>query len=149
MALISGVVAGVDLGLDRAEVRFAGELRLGTAADVRRVLTKLLAAHGQVVVDLTGFRLTWPPAAQVFGAALATAGGWPAARTVLFGADPTTAAELDRQRVTRSVPLVADRTAAHARLGTRPEAVSRHLRLPADATAPRTLSPGPNATSPG
>jgi anti-sigma regulatory factor (Ser/Thr protein kinase) len=137
MALISGVVAGLDIAVDRAEVRFAGELRLGTAADVRRVLAKLLTSYNQVVVDLTGFRLTWPPAAHVFGAALAAAGGWPAARMVLFGADPTTAAELERQRVTRRVPLVTDRAAAHVRLGTRPDAVARHVRLGAEVTAPR------------
>jgi hypothetical protein len=135
--LVSGVVAGLSVTPDRAEVRLAGELRLGTVPDVRRVLGKLLASHPEVLVDLVDFRLAWAPGVGVFSSALVTAGGWPAARLVLFGADPRMAAELDRQRVTRTVPLAADLAAARQRLLTRPETVTRHLQLPPEPGAPR------------
>ncbi len=136
--VISAVVAGLDLSPDRAEVRLTGELRLGSVPEVRRVLGKLLASHRELLVDLSDIRLTWGPAAQVFGAALAGAGGWPVAHIVLFGADPRMAAELHSQRITRTVPLATDRAAARERLRTRPDAVTRHLRLPPEVGAPRT-----------
>ncbi|MCO1654613.1 ATP-binding protein [Pseudonocardia humida] len=135
--LISAVVAGLEVDPDRAEVHLAGELRLGTAPDVRRVLAKLLASHRRLLVDLSGFRLAWEPAAGVFSTALATAGGWPAAHLVLYAAEPRMATELHRRRITRTVPLVADRAAARQRLLTRPDTVSRHLHLPPEPTSPR------------
>jgi hypothetical protein len=74
-----GVVAGLDLEPDRAVVRFAGQLTLRISADVRRVLAKLLASRGEVLVDLSSFRLAWQPAALVFATALSRAGGGPPA----------------------------------------------------------------------
>jgi anti-sigma regulatory factor (Ser/Thr protein kinase) len=134
---VSAVVAALAVTPDRAEVRLTGELSPGTAPEVRRVVGELLAAYPGVLVDLSDLRLAWPPGADVFSAALAAAGGWPAARMVLFGADPRMAAELDRRGVPGTVPLVADRAAARLRLPTRPDAVVRHLRLPPELDAPR------------
>jgi anti-sigma regulatory factor (Ser/Thr protein kinase) len=134
----SGVVAGLDLEPDRAVVRFAGQLTLRTSADVRRVLAKLLASHGEVLVDLSSFRLAWQPAARVFATALSRAGGWPAGRLVLFGADPVMAAELRASGATRTVPLVSDLAVARAQARVRPETVARRLRLQPSLAAPRT-----------
>jgi anti-anti-sigma regulatory factor len=134
---VSGVVVDLAITPDGAEVRLSGELRLGTAPDIRRVLGKVLASHRGVLVDLTDLRLAWAPGAGVFSSALAAAGGWPDAHIVLFGADPAMATELDRRRITRTVPLAADRAAARQRLLGRPDAVTRHLRLPPEPGAPR------------
>ena len=49
------------------------------------------------MVDLSGLRLTWLPAAQVFPSTLSALGGWPRTRMVLFGAGrpPAVARQLD------------------------------------------------------
>jgi hypothetical protein len=73
--VVGGVVAGLDLEPDRAVVRFAGQLTLRTSGDVRQVLVKLLASHGEVLVDLSSFRLARNPAAHVFATALSRSGG--------------------------------------------------------------------------
>ncbi|HXV94164.1 MAG TPA: hypothetical protein VD813_12750, partial [Pseudonocardia sp.] len=135
--MLSGVVAGLDTEPDLAVVRLSGELRMGTLPDVRRVLGKLLATHGRVLVDLSRFRVAWRPALQVFPSVFADAGGWPSVHLVLFGADPAMHHELHALRVPESVPLVADEATAQRRLEYRPDHVSRRRDLPADAHAPR------------
>jgi anti-sigma regulatory factor (Ser/Thr protein kinase) len=137
---VTGVVAGlwseVEAHADHDVLRLRGGLSLATVPRVRAALAKLLHDHGAVVADLTEMHLAWAPAAEVFPAALAAAGGWPAARLVLAGAD----AELDRQlrssRIQRAVPLVADPAAAAARLWQRPDRVTRHRDLPGAVGAP-------------
>lgn len=134
--MISRMVARLDSRPDLAEVGLAGELRLATASDVRNVLLKLLVAHPNVLVDLSGLRLAWKPGVQVFPTVLAATDGWPTNRMVLFGADATMAAALDLLYVTATVPLTRDRASAERRLQTRPDTVRRRLQVQPVATAP-------------
>lgn len=133
--VVSGLVAELELGPHQAVVGLAGELRLGTVPDLRRVLGKLLIDPGWVLVDLSGLRLQWPDAVRAFPAALTQSGGWPAARLVLFGADPAMRAGLAALRVSRTVPLCPDRAAAERQLLLRPPGVHRECDLPAEHTA--------------
>jgi anti-sigma regulatory factor (Ser/Thr protein kinase) len=137
-AVLSGVLAGIVVHPDHAVARLRGDLRLGTAADLSRLLDKLFAGHGSVLLDLSSFHLAWHPAIQLFPAALARAGGWPAARLVLFGADQTMTTALRSSGVSRRVPLAADEPAARRRLRVRPDTVAREHYLPADVGAPRS-----------
>jgi hypothetical protein len=65
----------------------SGELSLRSAGTVCSAVTKALLEVDRVLVDVSGLRLTWSPAVQVFPSTLAAMGGWPSARLVLFGAD--------------------------------------------------------------
>ena len=65
----------------------SGELSPRSAGLVSGAVAKALADPGRVLVDVSGLRVTWPPAVQVFPSVLAGAGGWPGARLVLFGPD--------------------------------------------------------------
>jgi hypothetical protein len=65
----------------------------------------LLLNHGRVMVDLSRLQVGWIPALQVFPTVLASAGGWPSARLVLFGANQQMATSLHRVRVPTTVPL--------------------------------------------
>jgi anti-sigma regulatory factor (Ser/Thr protein kinase) len=113
-----------------------GPLSLATIVAAREALGKLLADRGRVVVDLSELRLEWQPAVQVFPAALATAGGWPAARLVLCAARPELALALRVGRVTDTVPLVAGPGEVSSALLVRPRRVSRHVDLPCHPGSP-------------
>jgi hypothetical protein len=111
-------------------LRLSGSLSLATMLSAREALRKLLADRGRVVVDLSELRLEWQPAVHVFPAALATAGGWPGARLVLYAARPELARSLRVARVTDTIPLVAGLGEAGPALLVRPRRVSRHVDLP-------------------
>jgi anti-sigma regulatory factor (Ser/Thr protein kinase) len=113
-----------------------GPLALATILTAREALGKLLADRGRVVVDLSELRLEWQPAVQVFPAALATAGGWPGARLVLYAALPEMALALRVGRVTDTVPLAAGLGEAGSALFVRPRRVSRHVDLPCHPGSP-------------
>jgi anti-sigma regulatory factor (Ser/Thr protein kinase) len=134
--VVSGVLAGLDERDDHAVVVLSGALRQGTQTDVRRLLLKLLADHGRLLVDLSRMRLEWLPAVQVFPAVLTEAGGWPTGLLVLFGADERMAAGLGKLHVGRTVPVVATLANAERRLFERPARVVRDRELPADLAAP-------------
>ena len=134
--VVSGVLAGLDVRDGHAVVSLLGALRLGTQADVRRLLLKLLADHGGLLVDLSRMRLEWLPAVQVFPAVLSEAGGWPTGLLVLFGADERMAAGLRTLNVARTVPVVGALAAAEQRMVERPDRVVRDRELPADPAAP-------------
>jgi anti-sigma regulatory factor (Ser/Thr protein kinase) len=123
---------------DCAVVTLSGPLSLRTVPRITGGLGKALVDRGRVLVNLTDLRLEWTPAVNVFATVLGYAGGWPAARMVLFGADHELAAALARSLVTRTVPLAVDLDAASQRVQSRPERVRRHLDLPPEPTAPRT-----------
>jgi hypothetical protein len=89
-----------------------------------------------VLVDVAGLRLGSPAAVQVFPALLADAGGWPAARLVLFGADPILARTLSALRVTTTVPLAPEEATARLLLDVRPPAVTRRLHLGRELSSP-------------
>jgi anti-sigma regulatory factor (Ser/Thr protein kinase) len=136
MGVIAGLWSEVEAHSDHDVLRLQGGLSLATVARVRAPLRKLLFDRGAVVVDLSRLHLAWAPAAEVFPAALAAAGGWPAARLVLTGASDDLDRELRSQRIQRTVPLVEDPADAHAHLWRRPERVTRHRDLPVTETAP-------------
>jgi hypothetical protein len=86
-----------------------------------------------VLVDVSGLRVGSSAAVQVFPSVLPGAGGWPAARLVLFGAGAELARTLTALRVTSTVPLAADENAARLLLDRRPPVLSRHLDLDRDS----------------
>ena len=85
--VVSGVLGRLQARHDHALVELTVFCASAPMADVRRLLVKLLADHGRLLIDLSRIRLEWEPAVQVFPSVLAHAGGWPAAGLVLFGAD--------------------------------------------------------------
>ena len=113
--------------VDSCVLAMSGELSRRSVASATGIVSKALNDEGRVVVDLSGLRTTARPAAQVFPSALAAVGGWPAARLVLFGADPELATSLTVLREMDTVPLAADEPIARQLLQHRPPAVARHL----------------------
>ena len=75
--------------------------------------------------------LEWAPAPEVFVAAVTSAGGWPYARLVLFGADGETAERLRSCRVPEAVFLAGTLEQAAALVDVRPDWLSRGIDLPA------------------
>src|SRR4051794_27244240 len=114
---------------DQCVLAVSGELSLPAPGLLTRSLSKALVDPGRVLVDVSGLRLGSAAAAEVFASALASAGGWPAARLVLFGAGADLARTLTALRVTSTVPLAADETAAWLLLNRRPPVLRRHLDL--------------------
>jgi anti-sigma regulatory factor (Ser/Thr protein kinase) len=135
--VVSGVLSRLEVRDDHALVELTGVLRLGTMADVRQLLIKLLADHERLLIDLSRIRLEWEPAVQVFPSVLADAGGWPAAGLVLFGADDRMRSNLEALHVQQTVPVVAARADAERRVLERPDRVTRAHELPAHSGAPR------------
>jgi anti-sigma regulatory factor (Ser/Thr protein kinase) len=113
--------------VDSCVLAMSGELSRRSVASATGIVSKALNDEGRVVVDLSGLRTTARPAAQVFPSALTAVGGWPAARLVLFGADPELATSLTVLREMDTVPLAADEPIARQLLQHRPPAVARHL----------------------
>ena len=107
-----------------------GELSLASTGLVVRELSKALLDVGRVLVDLSGgLRVAWLPALQVFPSTLASVGGWPAARLVLFGPSDELRNRMQELRISEAVPLVPDEGAAHARLCARPSRIVRYHNL--------------------
>jgi hypothetical protein len=107
----------------------SGPLNVSTMRHLGRELLQLLAAGQSVLVDLSRLELGWPPAVGVFPMALQTAGGWPAARLVLFGADARMTARMQAVHLPERVPLASHRRAAQALADTRPDLVDRYVNL--------------------
>ena len=115
----------------------SGELSRRSAEFVTRTLSKALHDVGRVLVDVSGLRVAWPPAVQVFPSAVSALGGWPAARLVLFGADGRLAETLRTLKGSATVPLAPDQTTARLLLHRRPSIVARRLDLPNELSSPR------------
>jgi anti-sigma regulatory factor (Ser/Thr protein kinase) len=113
--------------VDSCVLAMSGELSRRSVASATGIVSKALNDERRVVVDLSGLRTTARPAAEVFPSALTAVGGWPAARLVLFGADPELATSLTVLREMDTVPLAADEPIARQLLQHRPPAVARHL----------------------
>jgi hypothetical protein len=90
----------------------SGQLSPGSAGLVTGAVSKALLDVGQVLVDVSGLRLTWTPAVHLFPSAMSAMGGWPWARLVLFGAGAGLAETLRAQQVSATVPLAPDQTTA-------------------------------------
>jgi hypothetical protein len=110
-------------------------LSLASSLGLSATLRKHLLDRGRVLVDLAALRVEWHPSVSVFSTVLAAAGGWPAARMVLFGASPRTGALLRSTGSTLAVPLGAGRAQALDLLDVRPGRVRRTVPLPASPVA--------------
>jgi anti-sigma regulatory factor (Ser/Thr protein kinase) len=130
-------VVGMRRHPDSCVVVLAGELTRRAASWSTRALAAPLHDVGRVLVDVSRLTVGWAAAVDVFAAVLTSAGGWPHARLVLFGASDALRGLLDAVRVPERVHLALDETAARAALEVRPPAVARVHDLPADVTAPR------------
>jgi hypothetical protein len=126
---------------DDVVIRLDGELSRSTAPAVARTLVPLLRKGEPVLADLAGLACGWARAAGVFPSALEAAGGWPAARLVLFGADAALTEAMRSMHVPERVPLVVDRAAARKHRDVRPAELCRYVVLSYGPTA------GPSARS--
>ena len=115
----------------------SGELSRRSAELVTGTVSKALHDVGRVLVDVSGLRVAWPPAVQVFPSAVEAVGGWPAARLVVFGADARLAETLCALRVPATVPLAPDQSTARLLLHRRPPTVARRLDLANELSSPR------------
>ena len=116
-------------GPDAWVLAVSGELSQRSAGQVSGAVSAALANSGRVLVDVSGLRVTWPPAVGLFGSILADTGGWPRARLVLFGADAALGRLLAALRVSATVPVAPDESTARQLLDRRPRVLARHLDL--------------------
>ena len=130
-------VRRVRRGPDAWVLAVSGELSQRSAGLVSGAVSTALANSGRVLVDVSGLRVTWPPAVGLFGSILAGMGGWPGVRLVLFGADAELARSLAAQRVSATVPVAPDETTARQLLDRRPRVLARHLDLEQPRSATR------------
>jgi anti-sigma regulatory factor (Ser/Thr protein kinase) len=124
------LVVGVHEHLDHIQLRLRGCLSLRNVPRVREVTLKSLLGIGRVLIDLSRLRCTQPAFVTVFPTALATAGGWPSARLVLYGAGGPMRSMLLATRIPDTVQLAADLASARALFDQRPPQVRRHRDLP-------------------
>ena len=115
----------------------SGELSQRSAGQVSGAVSAALANSGRVLVDVSGLRVTGPPAVGLFGSVLSGMGGWPGVRLVLFGADAALARSLAAQGVSATVPVAPDQTTARQLLDRRPRVLARHLDLEQPRSATR------------
>src|SRR4051794_15660895 len=124
-------------GPDAWVLAASGELSQQSAGLVSGAVTAALENSGRGLVDVSGLRVTWPPAVGLFGSILAGMGGWPGMRLVLFGADAKLARSLIALRVSETVPVAPDETTARQLLDRRPRVLARHLDLKQPRSATR------------
>jgi AraC-like DNA-binding protein len=127
----TGQVAGA------AVVAARGPVTPAAVVPLRNGLVKRLADGVPVLLDVSGLRLDWAPAPEVFVTAVTAAGGWPLARLVLFGADPHTAERLSACGVPESVPLARTLDEAVALVDVRPALLFRRIDLPPEPLSVR------------
>jgi len=113
-----------------------GRLTLRNVPDVRDVTVKWLLGTGQVVIDISHLRATQTTVLTVFPTALCLAGGWPSARLVLFGANPTLRCMLNSIHIPDTVPVADDLTTARTLLDQQPPQIRRYRDLPPHYAAP-------------
>ena len=130
-------VRRVRRGPDAWVLAVSGELSQRSAGQVSGAVSAALANSGRVLVDVSGVRVTWPPAVGLFGSVLAGMGGWPGVRLVLFGADAALARTLAAQGVSATVPVAPDQTTARQLLDRHPRVLARHLDLEQPGSATR------------
>ena len=114
---------------DTCVLAVSGEVSLRSTGLITSAVSKALADSGRVLADVSQMQLTWTPAVQVFSSILASMGGWPRARLVLFGASADLTGVLTALRVTTAVPLAPDEATARRLLNRPPPAVARHIHL--------------------
>lgn len=121
----------IALDAERVVVTAHGAVDRATSARLLDDLVKLLIDGIPVLLDVAELSIEWAPAPEVFVAAVTSAGGWPYARLVLFGADVETAERLRSCRVPEAVFLAGTREQAAALVDVRPDWLSRGIDLPA------------------
>jgi anti-sigma regulatory factor (Ser/Thr protein kinase) len=121
---------------DHVVLRLSGLLTLRSVSRLREVTVKWLQGTGCVLIDVSRVRVSKAAMVTVFPTALGLAGGWPAARLVLFGANAALRAMLDAERVPQTVPVAEDLPAACALLHQWPPQVRRHRDLLMHISAP-------------
>jgi AraC-like DNA-binding protein len=121
----------VALDAERVVVTAHGAVDRATSARLLDDLVKLLVDGIPVLLDVAELSIEWAPAPEVFVAAVTSAGGWPYARLVLFGADGETAERLRSCRVPEAVFLAGTLEQAAALVDVRPDWLSRGIDLPA------------------
>ena len=125
-------------GPDAWVLAVSGEFSQRSAGLVSGAVSAALENSGRVLVDVSGLRVTWPPAVGLFGSILAGMGGWPGVRLVLFGADAKLARSLAAQTVSAAaVPVAPDESTARQLLDRRPRVLARHLDLEQPRSATR------------
>ncbi len=137
------MISGFDVSVRRpgqtVMVHPRGLLTSDAATELRRVLVSQLRDHGRVLVDLDGFQLgqesSW---LEIFPAAMAECGGWPAARIALCRPDKQMAQALAALRVPSFVPLYHLRLEAEAAIDRRPDVVRMRTWFRCDVRAPAT-----------
>jgi anti-sigma regulatory factor (Ser/Thr protein kinase) len=129
-------MVAVEKRCDHVVVRLRGRLTLHDVPRVREAAVKSLLDTGRVVIDLSGLRCRQSALVSVFPTALALAGGWPAARLVMFGATDQLRPLLANAGTPKSVPLAEDRPAARALLEQQPAHLRRHCDLTSHPGAP-------------
>jgi anti-sigma regulatory factor (Ser/Thr protein kinase) len=112
-------------------LRPCGELDQDGAARLGRALYALLMDRGRVVLDVSALTASQVGALAAFPNVLARAGGWPLARLVLLGANPTLTGALRLSGIDRALSLAPDWDAATILLRTRPRHLARENLMPA------------------
>ena len=120
-----------------ATLALSGVLANAEKARLARFLARRLVESQVVVVDTSCLRLHNGVEPTIFSNALIRAGGWPAARLILTGADARLKAALARSGVARDVVLVDDLVHAHTYFHVRPQRVARRLHLTSDRSSIR------------
>jgi hypothetical protein len=119
----------------------SGVLANAEKARLARSLARRLVESRVVVVDTSCLRLHNGVEPTIFSNALIRAGGWPAARLILTGADARLKAALARSGVARDVLLVDDVAHAHTYFHVRPQRVARRLHLTSGRSSiPRAIA---------
>ena len=124
--------------VDHVVLQPRGYLSRRTHPQIRDAVVTCLLNTGRALIDLSSLRCRQTALVTVFPTALALAGGWPAARLVIFGADATLHLMIDAAGITDLVPLANDLPSARALLPLRPARVQHELHLPLHRSAPAT-----------
>lgn len=127
-------MAGLQIDTEIAErvLTPRGELCPHTADTLHTTVYAYLVGWSDVLVDLRSLTVVHPRLLHVFPTALADAGGWPAARLVLFGAPARTARQLRTEGIVAAVLTATHRMGARGMLAVRPERLSRRTDLTPD-----------------
>ena len=123
---------------DHVVLQPRGYLSLRTHPQIRDAVVTCLLNTGRALIDLSSLRCRQTALITVFPTALALAGGWPAARLVVFGADTTLRWMIDAAGITDLVPMANDLPSARALLPRRPARVQHEHHLPLHHSAPAT-----------
>jgi anti-sigma regulatory factor (Ser/Thr protein kinase) len=116
-------------------LRPRGELDQDAAARLGRAVYVLLMDRGRVVLDISTMTASQMRTLATLPNVLARVGGWPLARLVLLGADPTLSAAVRLAGIDQTLSLAPDWKAASDLLRARPWCLARESLMPATIEA--------------